>query len=56
MYKNNTEMYTFTHFHHCFNCNWQMYNNSFYRASYASALLGVVILSVCPSVCHTRAL
>jgi len=27
----------------------------FYRASYASAVLGVVILSVCPSVCHTRA-
>jgi len=24
--------------------------------SYASAVLGVVILSVCPSVCHTRAL
>ena len=34
--------------------------SSFYRASYASAVLGVVILSVCPSVrrsvCHTRAL
>jgi len=28
----------------------------FYRASYASAVLAVVILSVCPSVCHTRAL
>ena len=28
----------------------------FYRASYASAVLGVVILSVCLSVCHTRAL
>jgi len=28
------------------------------RRSYASAVLGVVslILSVCPSVCHTRAL
>ena len=25
------------------------------RRSYASAVLGVVILSVCPSVCHTRA-
>jgi len=28
----------------------------FYHASYASAVLGVVILSVYPSVCHTRAL
>ena len=26
------------------------------RRSYASAVLGVVILAVCPSVCHTRAL
>jgi len=26
------------------------------RRSYASAVLGVVLLSVCPSVCHTRAL
>ena len=26
------------------------------RRSYASGVLGVVILSVCPSVCHTRAL
>jgi len=26
------------------------------RRSYASAVLGVVILSVCLSVCHTRAL
>ena len=26
------------------------------RRSYASAVLGVIILSVCPSVCHTRAL
>jgi len=26
------------------------------RRSYASAVLGVVILSVCPSVCHTRVL
>jgi len=26
------------------------------RRSYACAVLGVVILSVCPSVCHTRAL
>jgi len=26
------------------------------RRSYASAVLGVVILSVCPSVCHTPAL
>jgi len=26
------------------------------RRSYASAVLGVVILSVCPSVCHTRSL
>jgi len=26
------------------------------RRSYASTVLGVVILSVCPSVCHTRAL
>jgi len=26
------------------------------RCSYDSAVLGVVILSVCPSVCHTRAL
>jgi len=26
------------------------------RRSYATAVLGVVILSVCPSVCHTRAL
>ena len=26
------------------------------RCSYASAVLGVVILSVCPSVCHMRAL
>jgi len=26
------------------------------QRSYASADLGVVILSVCPSVCHTRAL
>ena len=26
------------------------------RRSYASAALEVVILSVCPSVCHTRAL
>jgi len=26
------------------------------RRSYASAVLGVVILSVRPSVCHTRAL
>jgi len=26
------------------------------RRSYASAVLGVVILSVCPSVCHTRGL
>jgi len=26
------------------------------RSSYASAVLGIVILSVCPSVCHTRAL
>ena len=26
------------------------------RRSYASAVLGVVTLSVCPSVCHTRAL
>jgi len=26
------------------------------RRSYASAVLGFVILSVCPSVCHTRAL
>ena len=26
------------------------------RRSYASAILGVVIRSVCPSVCHTRAL
>jgi len=26
------------------------------RRSYASAVLGVVILSVCPSVCHMRAL
>jgi len=25
------------------------------RRSCASAVLGVVILSVCPSVCHTRA-
>jgi len=25
------------------------------RRSYASAVLGVVILSVCPSVCHTHA-
>jgi len=25
------------------------------RRSYASAVLEVVILSVCPSVCHTRA-
>ena len=28
----------------------------FYRASYASAVLGVVILFVCLSICHTRAL
>jgi len=26
------------------------------RRSYASAVLGVVILSVRPSVCHTRAM
>jgi len=26
------------------------------RRNYASAVLGIVILSVCPSVCHTRAL
>jgi len=26
------------------------------QRSYASAALGVVILSNCPSVCHTRAL
>jgi len=26
------------------------------RRSYVSAVLGVVILSVCPSVCHTHAL
>jgi len=26
------------------------------QRSYASAVLGVVILSVCPSVCQTRAL
>jgi len=26
------------------------------RRSYTSAVLGVVILSVCPSVCHTRGL
>ena len=26
------------------------------RCSYASVVLGVIILSVCPSVCHTRAL
>jgi len=29
---------------------------NFYRSSYASAVLGVVILSVRPSVRHTRAL
>ena len=29
--------------------------SDYYRASYASAVLGVVILSVCPSVRHTRA-
>jgi len=29
---------------------------SFYRASYASAVLGVVFMSVRLSVCHTRAL
>jgi len=37
-----------------------MHRFSFYRASYASAVLGVLILSVCPSVRlsvrHTRAL
>jgi len=38
-----------------------MFVFSFYRASYASAVIGVVILSlrrlsVCLSVCHTRAL
>ena len=26
------------------------------RSSYASVVLGIVILSVCPSICHTRAL
>jgi len=29
----------------------------YYRAKHnASAVLGIVIMSVCPSVCHTRAL
>jgi len=35
----------------------QLYHNVFTaRRSYASAVLEVVILSVCPSVCHTRTL
>jgi len=39
---------------------WFLLQSSFFftaRCSYASAVLGVVILSVCPlSVCHTHAL
>ena len=35
-------------------CTWMIIITA--RRNYASAVLGVVILSVCPSVCHTRAL
>jgi len=35
---------------------WDQYTRFLPRRSYASAVLGVVILSVRPSVCHTRAL
>jgi len=36
---------------YCF-CHLLHYVTCFYRASYASAVLGVIILSVCPSVTH----